>query len=205
MKQLCILPILGLLASGCIHLDQQLTLAGDNRGSFRISASVPLEIYQDFVAEQAQNGPIARWFEPTLGSAAFAEANGFDIRTYRVFDRDSRKHVLIEGRIRDLDKALASGALGRFKHSRTAAGGRLEMVLAAPPTPADDTAAATAQRELKQLTADMRLSLGITVPGQITKSSAPLQRGDDAEWLFEPALDDAFLVKPPPVYVEYKR
>ena len=111
------LSLLTLFLSGCLQIQQVIEIRKENKGSFKLEISLPLEIYQKFIA--GDKVPEAKYFDPVKGTAYFAATDGFRIKKYRVFDNAEeggamRKYIQVEGDITDVKKALASGKLGDF-------------------------------------------------------------------------------------------
>jgi hypothetical protein len=202
LRQLLLLPLL-LLASSCLHFQQELRLEDDRTGSFRVDASLPVAAAQLWLADT--ESPVARrfgrYFDPEQGAALFPATAGVRLSAYRIFDRDGRRYLHLEGTITDLPRALASGCLGPWTQ-RTLADGTRELRWL-PPLPGHppDAAARTAWQEAL---AGLRLRLQVTAPSRIRAAPTATQTaGNTATWALdaEQALDQ--LLAPGEVSLTY--
>lgn len=204
--RLALAALLALAASGCLQVEEELEVGRDNRGRFALRMSVPLPVYRTFVEEPGKvHWPeLARFFDIGAGPGCFPAAEGFDVYRYRVFEKDGRKHLQIDGNLTDLNKALASGKLGPFKPGTTGAGAqRLDLLL--PPPPGGDAAAQQRRvEELRRLAGGLQLALRLTVPNRIVDTNAPKRDKRSATWTFDVDKDASFLAQPPAIFVVYE-
>jgi hypothetical protein len=169
--------------TGCLHLQQELTLKDDRTGTFRVALAMPLATYQAWMADPAS--PLAKalapHIDPERGAAGFPETDGFRLRAYRVFDRDGAKLIQVEGAITDLPRALASGKLGDWQWQMADGGARrLRLRLPAPP---DTAGNAEARRALRELVAGAKVQIAITVPREVVAAPGARIAGTTATWL----------------------
>jgi len=188
--------LLCLGCSGCLHLRQELAITGVNSGRFEILASLP-----NRAAVGIADLPVGRFFELEAGSAWFAEAPGIELQSYRVYEREGRMYVRVRGRCPDLNAALQSGRLGNWELSETEAGRRLRWQPRRQPELASDEPAAA---ELRRLLADLRLTLQVTVPEEVLRSSGQTVDGRTSSWQFNTETDDAFLFNAPEIDLRFR-
>jgi hypothetical protein len=191
-----------IVLTGCVEVEQEITLKKSNSGSFKIFVSMPIDIYDTFLKTEGTDS-VTRFFDAAAGSAYFSEAEGFKVARYRVYDNenDGRKYARIEGKLTDAEKALASGKLGDFELKKMS-GGITRLALRAPKRQRPRTKADN--EKLTEVFEGMKLKLVLEVPGDIAKTSASEKSGDTAEWTFSPADNTDFVSAFPDVYVEYK-
>lgn len=197
LKSTAMLALLTLVA-GCLHLEQEINLNNNNSGKFRIFFSVPRAMADQFAdPENSQHLGWRQLFNIRSGQKLYEEGSGLSVTRYRVFDRDARRHVRIEGRIDNLERALASGKLGTWQLESIGGNTRLTAHLQESTDPAGEDA----RRELWD---GLYLSLIVTVPGTIVDTSASEFRNDRARWTFDTGETKDFLRQPPRIYVEFK-
>jgi hypothetical protein len=190
---------------GCVHLDQELIIESETRGEFRIRASIDSGVYQAFI--ERGNAAVTDWFDPVTGSKWITEADGAVIDTYRVYARDGRQHLKIEGIITDLPTFIKSGKIGAFELSTRKDRSRLKLRLR-PPSGQKPVRALGGEQvlsdELAAIAKGMRLDLTITVPKVVTATTAPFKKGTSVKWIFDVDKDPSFLSKAPEIRVEYQ-
>jgi hypothetical protein len=197
LKSATLFALLAFVA-GCLHLEQEINLKNDNSGKFRIFFSVPRATADKFAdPENSQHLAWRQLFDIRSGQKLYGDGSGLSVTRYRVFDRDARRHVRIEGRIDDLERALASGKLGTWKLESVGDNTRLTARL---PESAD-LAGEDARGELWD---GLYLNLIVTVPGTIVDTSASESRNNRAKWTFDTGDTKDFLRQPPRIYVEFK-
>ena len=197
LKSTAMLALLTLV-TGCLHLEQEINLNNNNSGKFRIFFSVPRAMADQFAdPENSQHLGWRQLFNIRSGQKLYEEGSGLSVTRYRVFDRDARRHVRIEGRIDNLERALASGKLGTWQLESIGGNTRLTAHLQESTDPAGEDA----RREFWD---GLYLSLIVTVPGTIVDTSASEFRNDRARWTFDTGETKDFLRQPPRIYVEFK-
>jgi len=174
-----------LATSSCLHLQQELRLDDERTGSFRIDASVPLAAAQFWLADPS--APVARhyarYFDPEQGAALFPATAGVRVTAYRVFDRDNRRYLHLEGTITDLPRALASGCLGAWTQRALPDGAR--ELRWHPPLPARPTDAPALDAWQAAL-AGLRLRLLVSAPHPIRAApTATNVAGNTATWALD--------------------
>jgi hypothetical protein len=194
--------IFALLITGCVEVEQEITLKNSNSGTFKIFVSMPIDIYDTFLKTDGKDS-VTRFFDAAAGTAYFNNTEGFKVTGYRVFDNenDGRKYARIEGKLTDAEKALASGKLGDFEFKK-GSGGVTRLALRVPKRQRPRTSSDNDQ--LAKVFEGVKLKLVLEVPGDIVKTSAAEKSDDTAEWLFSPADNADFVSAFPDVYVEYK-
>ncbi len=197
LKSAIMLALLAFVA-GCLHLEQEINLDNNNSGKFRIFFSVP-RATADKLADPDNSQHLAwrQLFDIRRGQKLYEDGSGLSVTRYRVFDRDARRHVRIEGRIDDLERAFASGKLGAWKLESVGANTRLTARLPESADPAGEDA----RRELWD---GLYLNLIVTVPGTIVDTSASEYRKNRAKWTFDTDDTKDFLCQPPRIYDEFK-
>jgi len=199
----------GLLAGGCIHLKQEIEIRKGNTGRFSMAMSVPDSVYAGLMqGKHKRLEPVRKLFVKEAGAAMFPANAGFRIFRYRVYTDEGRHHVVIEGKLVDAKKALASGRLGNFQFEpKEGGGGRLQLTLTHP-LKGSGTAAAvisdTVKDEMRAAAAGIRIELTIKVPKKITRAGTKDTGKRVARWVFDPAQDDAFLFTAPDISLEWE-
>lgn len=179
--------------TGCLLLEQELVLEEENRGRMTVRLSLPEDVYDDVV----RNSRFAVWFDPIAGASRYSAAAGFGLNRYRSYLHEGRRHLAIETRIDDFEKALASGVPGPFSRSREGEHTRLEARLAA-------TSLDLRQRDdLADLTRGMRLVLTVRVPGVIVETNATDHGKRKATWVIAPDRHGA-IEWPEVLYVTFR-
>jgi hypothetical protein len=204
MRIVCLLFCLPVLI-GCVRLDQELIIESATKGKFRIRASIASSVYQAFI--QRGNAAVTDWFDPIKGSKWISEADGAVIDTYRVYERDGRQHLKIEGSIFDLPTFIKSGKTGAFELSERDGRQRLKLRLR-PPSGQKPARALGGEQilvdELPDIVEGMRLDLTITVPKVVTATTAPFKKGTSVKWVFDVDQDPSFLNAAPDISLEFQ-
>ena len=199
-------------------MQQELHIKDSTRGRFAVRFSIPLDIYDGFLAPGEQPGlaAFARFFDRDKTLEYFTAADGFGKLSYRRFEQGERVFVRIKGDISDLPKALASGKLGDIR-LRPLGDGVSEIRIVCESNrigsgPVDGETRSllkfpgeAAEKELlRSLFAGMQLVLTIAVPNEIIASAGSRANGQTVQWTFDPGEDDAFLYKLPEIRVTYR-
>ncbi|MFT5130907.1 MAG: hypothetical protein ACI8W8_004539 [Rhodothermales bacterium] len=190
---------------GCVHLDQELIITSETKGKFLIRASIDSNVYQAFI--KRGNSAVTDWFDPVAGSKWISEADGAVVDTYRVYERDGRQHLKIEGLITDLPTFIKSGKTGAFELSKRGGNHRLKLRLKAPSGQKPARALGGEEvltEKLAAIAQGMRLDLTITVPQVVTATTAPFKKGTSVKWIFDVDKDPSFLSDAPEISVEYQ-
>lgn len=205
MKQALFLVLCLPAFVGCVHVDQELIITSETKGEFRIRASIDSQVYQAFI--ERGNSAVTDWFDPVAGSKWITNADGAVIDTYRVYARDGRQHLKIEGIITDLPTFIKSGKIGAFELNKRKGRQRLKLRLK-PPSGQKPVRALGGEQVLSDRLAEiargMRLDLTVTVPQVVTATTAPFKKGTSVKWVFDVDEDPSFLNKAPEISVEFQ-
>ena len=193
------LLLVALGGAGCFEVREDLEIRDKTTGTFRVQVSLPLQVCRDFASAAPA---LARCLDPATGATLFTEDRGFRLTKYRVFDTADRKFVQVEGKLLDLQKALASGVLGPFTYTLNEDGTRKlaltwpAALLAGParPPPAD----------LAAVLAGSALTLTVEVPREIVRASTTDVQGTVAKWTFRGDAASTLPAHPPEIQVIYR-
>lgn len=205
-----ILSLLGLLAAGCIHLEQRVQINPNGSGVVTYEYSVAEDVFAALAAGHLaigswQSPPAAglSWFASERAVNEHFTAPEFEVQLYRTSRRDGRRAVRIVLLTPSLQRALDTGKLGDFRLARTPEG---NWRFASQP-PAGPAAAKPSEAEVARLRAlcdDLWLRLEVSTPAPILDTTAKDRRERQAVWLFDPATDDSFLRARPRIELVYR-
>lgn len=205
-----ILSLLGLLAAGCIHLEQRVQINPNGSGVVTYEYSVAEDVFAALAAGHLavgswQSPPAAglSWFASERAVNEHFTAPEFEVQLYRVNRRDGRRVIRIVVLTPSLQRALDTGKLGDFRLARTPEG---NWRFASQP-PAGPAAAKPSEAEVARLRAlcdDLWLRLEVSTPAPILDTTAKDRRERQAVWLFDPATDDSFLRVRPRIELVYR-
>jgi hypothetical protein len=190
-----------LALAGCIRLEQKLLLNGDGTlaVSYHYSVAADSEALLSSGARviqgwQGSNPGGGAWFTSEDAVRAHFAAAGVRLQKYRSYMDGGRRHVEMLVFTDTGAKALNAGVFGPLRCDRLP-DGRVRLWLELPTVPPkSDGLSADAVAALAQ---DLYLSLEISVPGEVVRTTAPTRRGSVVRWEFDPAKDTAFLTAPP--------
>lgn len=201
-----VLPVLTMLVGlvSCVHLEQEIRIEDERRGRFRIHGSIPIALYQSMVEPEHTAGTwVGRWFHSESGAQLFPESDGFRLEKYRVYERNGRKFVRIEGKLSNWKQALRSGRLGQFSLHSDSGVNTVRMVLDGLEKSEASGRRTMPSKTLRDLTHDLQLTLIIHVPNAILETNAAVRESHTATWIFDPAISDDFLTDPSNAYIEF--
>lgn len=199
------LCLLLLATAGCVHVQQEIAITGPNTGRMTLDLAITEAVYDRAVegGEKALYPPLARFFIPGAGAAHFSAADGFEVKTYRIYEDDGWRHIYVDCNLADLDKAFASGKLGAFERVRDGDATIVRLKANALPQPAVGATDKARIADLQALVKGMKVVLVIRTPTPILATTAPQHKESVAVWSFDPAADPAFLATPPTISVRY--
>ena len=193
-----LIALAALFCSGCVDLRQEIVLHEDNTGTFTVTGAIPAGVYRT----HAQDSRWTQWLDPGTMGAICSEEPSIELDTCRVFQRDGKYYLRLEGKMKDAKAALATTILGGFKVVTTAEGMEITLDLPGPEKTPDAPVMAPHKptaKHIESLVAGMRLDLTIEVPNEVIATSAPFKRGKAVRWVFDANKDPAFLHTPPQI------
>ena len=175
-----------LALTGCVEVAQTMRIDG-NTGTFEIVVSVP----KDVADTVSKNSPYAVFFNTRTGAKHFNRP-GLVVRNYRVYSnsKGDKTFIKIRGEITNLEKALASGVLGKFTMKKGKKGRRLECAIAA------GKAADLAKR--KAVFKGVSLRLAVSVPKTVHDTNGKTA-GKTVTWDLAPGK-----LKDHTIFLEYE-
>ncbi|MDX9979455.1 MAG: hypothetical protein RBU25_05320 [Lentisphaeria bacterium] len=204
------LSLLGLLAAGCIHLEQRVQINPNGSGVVTYEYSVAEDVFATLAAGHLaigswQSPPAAglSWFASERAVNEHFTAPEFEVQLYRASRRDGRRAVRIVVLAPNLQQALDTGKLGDFRLARTPEGNWRFASLPPGGPPAVKPSEAEVAR-LRALCDDLWLRLEVSTPGPVLATTAKDRRERQAVWLFDPATDDSFLRARPRIELVYQ-
>jgi len=205
----CLLALAAVIAlSGCVKVDQTLTLNPDGSGTIHLSyarseegddtvqgmmrsmmeqAGPEMETPLDFTDEELRRD--FKEYEPygvTLESLKSEERDGWKYRHMVIRFRDL-KGLSQTGFLSDRNLSLARNAQGNYVFTQTAAQGNLPEELAS-----DDP---QTEYMMAQLMEGFRAVIRVRTPGRILETNAPEKTDNSATWTFDLEKDPQALQK----------
>lgn len=212
MHKLVIVPLLALLAAGCIRVEQKLTLNADASGKFQVTYTVPEETTQRIRAmlkladelSEASGGVPATPAEDALTKLVFdpkepelrtwleAQAvHGIHIDELDVESRSARREVKMTLSFDNIAEVAKADFFARYGFSlaKTVDGQYMLFTRPATSSALDPTWIADSQDDyimLAPLLSGFRYALEIMPPGTITKASNPQHQSPySVQWIFD--------------------
>ncbi|MBT3376703.1 MAG: hypothetical protein HN742_15670 [Lentisphaerae bacterium] len=209
-----ILPCLGVLLaalsmSGCLHLEQAITIEADGSGTFDYHYVIPQSALPAATATQQQlerwqgltpSESVSRldWFLSERAARTYFGGPGRKLEFYRSYSRNKHRHVDIRVSVSSVHRALTSGQFGQFAIRREDGGDyAFEAELVSYPVEKPLTKEQLAR--LKALTQGLSLRLRVTPPTEILTTTAPAVQDRTAVWHFEPDADPSLLSRTPQI------
>lgn len=184
------------VSTGCIRVEQTLSLEPGGSGRFFVQYSIPLDVLAEFEAQE-QEAALARGDSPPLPLAFNEDQIREDFKEYEplgitleqvsVRDVDGRKIVSLSFRFKTLQALAHTEFLSdRQILLRRLEDGSMEFAQVAPPIPPQ---APEYQIALQEMLAGFRAELTVEVPSVILESNADRVEDRRAIWVFDMSSD----------------
>jgi len=199
--------------TGCIHLEQRITVHGDGSGLISLHYSVPIDKIDSMASCQAAidrrqrsagapgtTGP--NWFLNNRLAHDCFQGKAITLEENRSYDEDGRRHVVLQCRATDMRKALATGQFGDFS-IEPGREGNYVFRAQLPEAPLRGAPSPERIREFQALFEGMVLRLVVKVPSQILDSTAKDLSGTTATWELKPGENAELLKRNPTVSLTF--
>lgn len=169
-----------LMASGCLHLKQELIV--HRNGSARLllhyslpEDAVPLVRHFLLAADSANaDEPEPAWWLNQQACRDHLENTGLELERYRSYTADKRIHTILECRAENLHDALESGPLKNVRLSETP-DGHLKLTARNPEL--------HSLRHPERIPKNLRIELVLTTPTDIIRTNGTKTEERTATWL----------------------
>jgi len=202
-----------LCVSGCLHLEQAITIERDGSATFDFHYVVPedtlpaataaqqqLERWQGLTPSESTSG--LNWFLSERAARTYFSGSGRKLEYYRSYSRNKHRHADLRVSVKSVLAALRSGQFGQFA-IKQGEGGDYTFEAELASYPVEKPLTREQLERLQVLTQGLSLRLGVVVPTEILTTTAPAVQKTTAVWHFEPDTDPSLLSRTPKIQLTF--
>ena len=199
-------------------MEQTVTVARDGSADivFRYSVAERLlpvaaegqRLIQTWQGRNSARTPAGRldWFLNRQAVERHFSNGAVRMESYRTYEQDGRRHVVVECKTGDIRAAFREGSIGEFQLAASA-DDRETVTLKArlARTERQNELSEQTKEELAALASGCRIRLKIVIPTPVVETTAHESGERSATWVFDADRDAEFLYKTPDVHVSFRR
>ncbi|MFO7820790.1 MAG: hypothetical protein R6V56_01835 [Lentisphaeria bacterium] len=202
------------LTAGCIHLEQSIEVKKDGAVVTSLHYSLPKEYFEACKmarsqVDELQGLPPALtpfWPWNRVAVEEYIEQSESTLLEYKKLTEGGRKHVFLiyKGKHSDAENAGIQDVVPVDIHKGLQKGFRVVKVPLQENLTGSTELSTQEEEKLKVLSAGMRLSFSITVPGKIISTSGNIENSNTATWEFDLERNPSLIKSLPEIKLTYR-